>query len=125
MRRREGPMNHLKNFAFAAIIVSGIEGSTVAQADMVVNGGFETGDFAGWTVTHAAQGSGVIVLGEPHSGSFAAGFLAVTPPYTDTISQTLSTTPGGTYILDYWLENGAGPLNLFQASWDGTVIPGS
>ena len=42
-------------------------------------------------------------------------------------SQTLATTPGATYQLDYWLANffaGSG-TNVFQVSWDGNLIAGA
>ncbi len=45
----------------------------VAFANLVVNPGFETGDFSGWTVTPTPLVSGINVLpGHPHTGTYAA-----------------------------------------------------
>src|SRR5437773_4432346 len=68
-----------------------------AKADLVVNGGFETGDFTGWTVAAsftfvdpASPGVGGAGGFATHSGSFYAAMGSVGA--LGTISQTLSTT---------------------------------
>ncbi len=101
----------------ALLILSGI-----SQADIVVNGGFETGNFTGWTLVDAS-GFTSIDGTLPHSGSFAANLGA--SPDDGTLTQILPTTPGQSYILLYWLQNEGGVPNDFSASWDGTVIPAS
>jgi len=99
---------------------------------IVLNGGFETGDFTGWTLV-GTTAIGPLVFnavatenqflfgGIVHSGNFGAflgegGFLA-------TWTQTLPTTPGQMYQLSFWLDNpvsGAG--QEFAASWNGTNL---
>ena len=90
----------------------------------VVNGGFETGDFTGWTVTPAGGGcSDFGVNGtDPHSGATAAAFGSVCTGAYDSISQTVVTTPGGSATVTFWLTNAGGPSNDFQALWNGTVV---
>lgn len=74
-----------------------------AQADLVVNGGFETGDMTGWTVAHAGSFSGVDGGGgTPHTGNhwFAMGATSTTDA-TD-FYQDVPTTPGQQYIASFW-----------------------
>jgi hypothetical protein len=100
--------------------------SLSARADLITNGGFETGDFTGWQVTHASQS--LFLVGGPadragvHSGGFAAEFGS--PNADDTIAQTiLATTPGATYVLDFWLaKTGGNTRNDFSASWNGQTL---
>ena len=78
-----------------------------AQANMIVNGSFETGDFSGWTTQAAPSGSffGVDKDGDNGArfGLHAAVFGAV-GGIEDRISQTLATTPGGAYHLSFWIQ---------------------
>src|SRR5438034_4094428 len=98
-----------------------------AKADLVVNGGFETGDFTGWTVAAsftfvdpASPGVGGAGGFGTHSGSFYAAMGSVGA--LGTISQTLSTTTGQTYTLDYWFASDGGTPNEFRVDWDGTTL---
>jgi hypothetical protein len=93
-------------------------GST--EANLVTNGGFETGDFTGWTTTPASSGTLFLVDGQPHSGNNAAWFGAVSF-LDDTITQSISTTPGESYLFNFWLQNDGGPAH-FQAFWDGASV---
>jgi hypothetical protein len=98
--------------------------------NIVFNGGFETGDFTGWTlvgdtVTSTAVYNAVtteaIFSGIVHSGNFGAflgetGFLA-------TLTQPLPTAAGQIYQLSFWLNNPvAGGGQEFVASWNGTNL---
>jgi hypothetical protein len=105
-----------------------------------VNGGFETGDFTGWTVT---GGPCEFVLGNiggqstctgvdpgtdpgARSGSFAA-YLGQAGSL-GSISQTLATTAGTTYDLLFGLANtsnaslGGTDPNQFQVMWNGASV---
>jgi len=106
-----------------------------ANADMVVNGGFETGNFSGWTTAGDLTGSGVssaacpgsgVALTQctPYSGTYAAFFDQ--DEVSGSISQPLITTPGDSYTLNYYLEvdpagYGTSPA-AFSVSWDGSTI---
>lgn len=87
----------------------------------VSNGGFETGDFTDWTQFGDTSFSGVDTFA-PHSGTYAAFFGPVGFP--GGIFQTIETTPGRDYTIDFWLMNeadvsGSATPNFFSFNWDG------
>jgi hypothetical protein len=80
---------------------------TTQAASLVVNGGFDTGTFDGWTQSGLAPFSGVACTGATVDGSCFA-FLG--PVGTDgTLSQSISTQAGVSYLL------------TFGAAFDGTT----
>lgn len=97
---------------------------------LVQNGGFETGDFTGWTLV----GDGIIgnmiynvvaALGEfpdtVHSGFWGA-FLGQ-GGYTATLDQTMVTQSGTWYQLSFWFANpSAGSNQLFSVAWNGISL---
>jgi hypothetical protein len=74
-----------------------------ASADLVVNGGFETGTFAGWTQFGDTSFTGVSSGVPVHSGNFAAFFGPT--DFIGGIFQNLPTVVGQTYTLDFWLSH--------------------
>lgn len=90
-----------------------------AHANLVVNGGFETGTFPPWT-----QGGNLVLTAvspiNPHTGTFAA---ALGPIDTDGfLTQILATISGQSYSLDFWLSSDGGTPNHFSASWNGSLL---
>ncbi len=99
----------------------------VANAEMIINSGFETGNFSGWTISGTSTNLGVdfgITHGDVHSGSSAAWFGALSG--ITYISQTLATIPGQAYFLSFWGENvtpdSPPPQNHIEAWWGGTQL---
>jgi hypothetical protein len=92
---------------------------------LVQNGGFETGDFTGWTLVGNTTGSGNIYnavessssgYSVVHSGSYGA-FLGDTQ--VATLSQALSTVPGQYYLLSLWFDNPtSGTVQQFILDWN-------
>jgi hypothetical protein len=111
-------------------------GGALAQANLVSNGGFETGDFTGWTesgpdfcvgASFACDGYVFPADPGPHSGTYAAYLGADGPGGTDDLlGQTLTTTAGQGYYLQFFLAaptvfGGYSP-SQFTVEWDGDVV---
>ena len=95
--------------------------------NLVMNCGFETGDFTDWAVDANATGVASDFDGFlPHSGSFFAflGDTSGTYPY-GTLSQTITDTSGETLQLSYWLGSDGATPNYNEVDWNGVVVPGS
>ena len=109
----------LRGMAAAALLVCCVS----AQADLITNGGFETGNFSGWSASIDPSWDGVDIQ-SPQAGTYSAFFGSAG---TSTISQTLSTDVGKTYYVSFWLKNeedvnGVANPNSFQFAWGGTTV---
>lgn len=119
-----------------------------AKADLIVNGGFETGDATGWTTANVeAIWSGVTPfvttphnLGfiHPHSGTYYASLsndntAAVVPGFPAggqavEFSQSVVTTPGQNYNLAFFANILASdnypyaPGLVFEVLWNNSVL---
>ena len=99
---------------------------------LVQNGGFETGDFTGWTLN-----GDTVIDGEPinavatrdgsvhpHSGSYLAELGE--PNVLAYLSQTAPTLAGQSYLLSLWLNSptisGGNLPNEFSVSWNGNTL---
>jgi hypothetical protein len=89
--------------------------------NLLVNGGFETGDFTGWTQWGDTSFSGVSSTVPVNSGSFAAFFGPTTS--LGGIRQTVAATPGQSYTLTLWLDHPFGDTGTeFQVQVDGNIL---
>ena len=92
--------------------------------ELAANGGFETGDFTGWTQFGSDHATGVtdLLLGTygPHEGADFAYFGAIGA--TGGLSQDLTTTPGGIYNISFWLSNLKGPINSASVDFGGVNL---
>lgn len=86
--------------SIAVTLATGFAGT--ARADIIVNGGFETGDFSGWN-TH---GAGISVATFARTGQYSAQFGSH-DLLTNQISQSVSDdlVPGQMYRIDLWVYN--------------------
>lgn len=91
---------------------------------VILNGGFETGDFTDWTLS--GNSASTSVTGNStfvHGGTYGA---LLGPPNTPGyLTQNLTTVPGQNYLVSLWLVNGDGSTpNLFQVQWNGVTLGG-
>jgi hypothetical protein len=89
-----------------------------AHAQLVTNGGFETGDFTGWSNT----GDGIDIDAVfPNSGSFDAAFTTSSDDQNPgVLSQSIATTPGQSYVLDFAVVDESGQtFNSFTTNFGG------
>lgn len=93
-----------------------------AVDNLVLNGGFETGDFSDWNVGYMYYDFH-IVTGIPefvHSGEYAAQLAGFEQ---DTfLSQDIVTTPGATYHVSYWLKGDGNTPNNVAVSFGETSL---
>jgi hypothetical protein len=103
---------------------------------LIQNGGFETGDFTGWTLNEASGTVSIVDNGSnsgisPHSGTY---FAALGHPSTlGYLTQTVPTVANQAYLLSLWLKSpnaatASGGLvssntpNEFSVSWNGNTL---
>ena len=91
--------------------------TTSANANLIVNGGFETGTLSSWSSTNTI----IVSSNGSHGGSYNAVFSQVSPPSYDTLSQTVSASPG-TYNLDFWLYYNDATGQEFKVVFDGVTV---
>jgi hypothetical protein len=124
----------MRNLLFCcAALVLCCAGTNRASAGLVVNGGFETGDYTGWTESGNTPSFSVYVRAAgtfplpgdigvtPHGGKFDSSMGPFGSP--GFLSQILATSPGQTYTLSYWLQNSSpNAPSLFDTYWGGVLI---
>jgi hypothetical protein len=118
----------MKTSAFSCFVAIGLlllatTGQT--SANLIVNGDFETGTFAGWTTTPAPVGSDFGVGPVPPSHDTLGAFFGATDVDFDSISQTFVTTPGAFYDLSFFyqvVEPASPPDNGFRVFFNGVLV---
>ncbi|MDR3456356.1 MAG: protease pro-enzyme activation domain-containing protein [Verrucomicrobiae bacterium] len=124
----------------AALSVTNLEQSLIQSIGLdlelrdtiVLNGGFETGDFTGWTLVGDKKIGTLVYNAVATEGQFATGGIVHSGEYgaflgeggfRATWTQTLPTQPEQLYQLSFWLDNPlSGSGQEFIASWGGTNL---
>jgi hypothetical protein len=127
--------NITKAFVFLALTAT--LGQAAYAANIVLNPGFETGDFTNWTVSSGGvQGWNVLGIGVafgidgPHSGSFFADSPCVGAACIDTpvsfFYQDLPTVNNQLYTLTFWYDPGVCELGCgaeeLKVLWGGSPV---
>ena len=119
-------VNNSYGLAASATAVLTVYAASPGAGNLVQNGGFETGDFTDWTLNGNTSDSYVESGASfAHSGNDSAqlGDNGNSFGYGGSLSQSLTTTAGTSYMLSLWLENPTGYApNFFQVSWNGATL---
>jgi hypothetical protein len=106
-------------FSSLVTLIVGVTSAGYATAGIVSNGGFETGDFTGWMLSGNTDFVGV-TTGIAHTGDFAAFFGP--DQSLGFLSQTLATTVGTTYELNFFLASDGQTPSDFLVTFGGTTF---
>ena len=103
------------------LLTVGIYHAEDISAQTISDGGFESGNFSGWTQSGNEAGFSVSAASAYiHSGKYGAAMGAVGS--LGYLSQTFVGEEGGTYVLSFWLKELGGFPNEFVVSWNGTNL---
>lgn len=104
------------------VSANGNSSDSIPFSLLIQNGGFETGDFFGWSQTGNFASSSVtttspsVLAGRYGAKLASAGSLI-------SLSQTVTTIPGAAYLLSFWLNSPDGVTpNEFAALWNGGAL---
>jgi hypothetical protein len=118
----------MKTSAFSCFVAIGLLFLATAgqtSANLIVNGDFETGTFAGWTTTPAPVGSDFGVGPVPPAHDTLGAIFSANGPDFDSISQTFVTTPGAFYNLSFFYRvdgPGSPPHNGLRVLFNGVLV---
>lgn len=96
-----------------------LQSSPAQAANLITNGGFETGNFTGWT-NDGSQSVGITSPALSNNGTNVAYFGKVGS--LGFISQTVATTAGQNYQLSYQLYSDGQTPNEFQVQINNTNV---
>jgi hypothetical protein len=118
MRKHSSFQRLLAGAAFASLL--GLAGQ--ASANIVANGGFETGDFTGWTSIGQTAFNGVMC---PGSGTVLEGHCEAFFGPIGTlggIQQTLATAVGQVFTISFMFQGDGGVPGFFEADFGGQTL---
>jgi hypothetical protein len=112
-------MKYLKKVATTVAFAAATVAVPASAAEIVTNGGFETGTFSGWTLGGNTGFTGVNAS-SANTGSFGAFFGPVGS--IGTLTQVLTTVVGQQYSVSFDLRNTGGVPSSFNVLVGGNSI---
>src|ERR1019366_4484199 len=88
--------------------------------NLVVNGGFETGNLLGWTTNGYQPFLDYVTTNNPHSGNYDLTIGAIGSDFI--LHQNISTVPGEIYQIVFWLNDIGGTPSDLSASFGGSTL---
>ncbi|WP_439578574.1 hypothetical protein [Elioraea sp.] len=91
-----------------------------ARSNLIINPGFETGDFTGWTQS-GDTGFTFVNAARPavHSGGYGA---LLGPSGVGFLEQSFTTAPNAVLAIGFWLKNLSISRNFFSVILNGTEL---
>ena len=102
-------------------VLSLLVAAPAAHADLIQNGGFETGDFTDWNASGDVDVTNLNLYGlGAYEGQYYAQFFGA----QNTLSQTVTDTANQALTLTFYLANinPSGSVGVFQAYWDSQLL---
>ena len=114
-------MKFLTIFAAGAVACGALSTAGANAANLVANGGFETGDFTDWA-TDAVSYPMYIVTSPVEEGAYAAQIAGYSYG-ADTLTQSIATTADTDYTLSFWIyQQYIGSVTFLDVTWDGSTV---
>ena len=113
-------MNHLNLNKIVFVACCAAVSVSAAQADLLVNGGFETGNLSGWNVPNSNWLGVSTGSAFAHSGTYGLDWGPVGQQLY--IDQDIATVVGAKYDLSFWYRINYGPTNEISALVDNTTV---
>ena len=114
---------HMGRILACAAMLAIVVAAPATAANLVVNGGFETGDFTGFSQFGNTGFTGVVDASfgvAPSEGTYQAAFGAIGSP--GGINQTITTVAGHGYTFSFDLAADGGNYDTFAVSFNGLVV---
>lgn len=98
-----------------------------AQANLIVNGGFETGDSSGWSVTLVGSSTATVISSSPpyysaYEGTKQIALSTSRGTFGSNIYQDISTTAGSNYEISFAVRPSGSFGSTFGVSIDGSQL---